>query len=267
MRQGVISVDPHTFDGMIRRLSRSLPRRSLIGGSFGASVLAAVGLGEDAKAKRVTAEACIPTGKKCPAEKPRGKQKNLGCDQCCQDYVNTVTNQKGKRVSTCACKPNGVTCGNPAHCCSGLCTGGICGGSQSPSAPVVGCDPRSGLNRVARDGPCTRGGAPCCCQDECVADEGGGTCLAPCGAGTQRCNEQCLPYCQLGEPHQSGCAECVCPPESTSSCTLGSGVYTRPDTCCGANQVCCRQGEIDDPDTINVCCDTCAVPPGTGCAA
>ena len=262
-------MDAVHFDALTRMLSTAGSRRSalagLLAGALGASVLAAVGLGEAAMAKKVTAQACIPTGKKCPAPKPRGrtgknrKPKTLGCDRCCQDFVNTSTNQKGKRVRTCACKPNGVTCGTPAHCCSGLCNGGICG------AAVV--DPLPDTNCVARDGQCTRGGTPCCGADECVSiDEGGrGICRPPCTPGTARCNEQCLPYCELGEPHQSGCNECVCPPETAIFCTLGTGA-TRPNTCCGANQVCCRQGEIGDPDTIIVCCDQCAETLGTGCA-
>jgi hypothetical protein len=266
-------VDPQNFDRMIGQLSRVLSRRSLVGGSLGAAVLSAVGLGETAGAKKVTAEACIPTGKKCPAKKPRGdKKKTLGCDQCCQDFVTTFRTKKGKRVKKCACTPNGVACGRSAQCCSGFCSGGIC---SSPSPAVAACDPHSGLNCVPRGEECSRGGAPCCCQDECLADESGGICAAPCGAGTQRCNEGCLPFCQLGEPHQSGCAECVCPPGTPLSCTLGTGAveYARPDTCCGeGTQGCCLLSPTDDPDdprTVNVCCDTesCAEPPGTGCAS
>ena len=71
-------MDPATFDGMTQRFSGALSRRQLVGGSVGASVLAAMGWGETTLAKRkrqrVGAEACIPSGKKCPSKKPRGKK-------------------------------------------------------------------------------------------------------------------------------------------------------------------------------------------------
>jgi hypothetical protein len=265
-RTGASSVDSQTFDRMIGQLARVLSRRSLVGGSLGAAVLSAVGLGEPAGAKKVTAEACIPTGKKCPAKKPRGDKKSLGCDRCCQDFVTTIRTKKGKRVKKCACTPNGVACGRSAQCCSGFCSGGIC---SSPSPAVAACDPHSGLNCVPRGEECSRGGTPCCCQDECLTgDSARGTCAAPCRAGTQRCNEGCLPFCQLGEPHAGGCAQCVCPPETSTfgNCTLGTA-YPLSDVCCGGTQVCCRQGELDDPDTILVCCDRCASTLGNGCAS
>jgi hypothetical protein len=43
----VVTVDPRNFDRMIGQLSQVLSRRSLMGNSFGASLLAAVGLGEE----------------------------------------------------------------------------------------------------------------------------------------------------------------------------------------------------------------------------
>jgi hypothetical protein len=118
-------VDPRTFDGMIRRLSGSLSRRSLVGGSIGASLLGVLGLGDEeglARSKRVRAEACIPTGKKCPSVKPRGKKKKqLGCNKCCQHHVDT-SGPKNK----CACTPDFFACTQSAHCCSGGCTDGVC---------------------------------------------------------------------------------------------------------------------------------------------
>jgi len=66
---------------LIQKLSASLSRRSLVGGPLGAAVLAAVGLGGDALAKKgahtegkkhkTGVEACIATGKKCSSKKPR----------------------------------------------------------------------------------------------------------------------------------------------------------------------------------------------------
>jgi hypothetical protein len=118
-------MDPRTFDGMIQKLSASLSRRKVVGGSVGAAVLTAVGLSDETSAKRkqneVQAEGCIPTGKKCPAKKPRGKKrKKLGCNQCCQRTV--VKGADGK--NRCGCRPDGADCGNEgrANCCSGACS-------------------------------------------------------------------------------------------------------------------------------------------------
>ena len=141
-------MDPHTFEGMIRKLSATLSRRSLVGGSVGASVLAAVGLGEETLAKkhRVTAEACIPTGKRCPSPKPRGRKgngkqgkdaKQLSCAECCQRHVITSTNAKGKRVKKCACKPVGLPCTQDTRwqCCTNVCAGDVCAPSSTPPTP------------------------------------------------------------------------------------------------------------------------------------
>jgi hypothetical protein len=129
-------VDPHTFEGMIRKLSATLSRRSLVGGSLGASVLAAVGLGEEtvAKKNRATAEACIPTGKRCPSPKPRGRKgrggkgnkgrraKKLTCDQCCQRRV--IQDSKGQNI--CHCAPEDQPCTETRECCDGRCLSGKC---------------------------------------------------------------------------------------------------------------------------------------------
>jgi hypothetical protein len=50
---GGVEVDPKKFDDVIRQLSQRLSRRSVVGGSLGATVLSAVGLGaaDDAEAK------------------------------------------------------------------------------------------------------------------------------------------------------------------------------------------------------------------------
>lgn len=125
-------MDPRTFDGMIQKLSASLSRRKVVGGSVGAAVLTAVGLSDETAAQRkqneVQAEGCISTGKKCPAKRLRGRTgkrraKKLGCNRCCQDAVETRTNNKGKKVNYCACRPDGADCGNKgrAACCSGIC--------------------------------------------------------------------------------------------------------------------------------------------------
>lgn len=134
---GAISVDPQKFEDMVRKLFATLSRRSLVGGSIGASMLAAVGLGEEAEAEKVGVEACIQTGKRCPSPKPRGRRggrrggrrrrrgrraKQLTCDQCCQRRV--TTNAKGQNI--CYCAPEGTQCSQTRECCDGRCIGGTC---------------------------------------------------------------------------------------------------------------------------------------------
>ena len=72
------------------------------------------------------AEACIPTGKKCPSPKPRGrsgknrkKPKQLGCDRCCQR--RTTTDASGQ--TRCSCAPANTPCTDTRECCSGVCAG------------------------------------------------------------------------------------------------------------------------------------------------
>jgi len=148
-------VEPGAFDAIVQKLSRVLSRRSLMGGSLGASVLTAVGLGNDVAAKNkkarskgkkpdVRAEDCIKTGKRCPARRVGGKHKHgkLGCDRCCQGRFVTITNAKGKQVNKCACKPEGEACSpdRSDQCCNGVCQGGTCGTKPSPPPP---CNPPS----------------------------------------------------------------------------------------------------------------------------
>jgi hypothetical protein len=119
----------------------------VVGGSVGAAVLTAVGLTEATPTKarknkknQVQAEACVPTGKKCPAKSPRRRRgrnrKSLGCNRCCQDAVVTVTNAKGETVNRCGCRPDGADCGGRgrANCCSGACDAA---GKCAASAPVI----------------------------------------------------------------------------------------------------------------------------------
>jgi len=151
-------VEPRTFDAIAQKLSRLLSRRSLVGGSLGASVLATVGLDNDASAKNkkvrgkgkspdVRTEDCIKTGKRCPAKRVGSKHKHgkLGCDRCCQGRSVTITNNKGKKVNKCACKPDGDACSpdRSQDCCNGVCQGGTCGTKPSPPPPPTPCNPPS----------------------------------------------------------------------------------------------------------------------------
>jgi hypothetical protein len=150
-------VDPQKFEGMVRKLSASLSRRSLVGGSVGASVLAAVGLGDEALARKeqVNSEACTPENRLCGCKnkknkkgdrKPKPWQKCRPCATCCHNYSVQVS----KKKSRCACKPHETECGNSTQCCSGVCGNGIC---QIGQCAELGqsCEEFFG-----------RGGTPCC---------------------------------------------------------------------------------------------------------
>jgi hypothetical protein len=115
-------VDSKQFDALVARLASSPSRRDALKGVAGGA-LAAVGLTSVASAKKkARAEACIPTGKRCPSKKPRGKKgKKLGCNKCCQRFVD-----RSGAKNKCACTPDSVACEKSAHCCSASCVGGTC---------------------------------------------------------------------------------------------------------------------------------------------
>jgi hypothetical protein len=131
-RKGDASVDSKQFDELVARLASGQSRRKALMGIAGGA-LASVGVTSVASAKnrkaraegsrnKAKAEACIPTGKKCPAPKPRGKsKKKLGCNKCCQRFVDT-SGSKNK----CACIPDTVACERDAYCCSNNCVSGKC---------------------------------------------------------------------------------------------------------------------------------------------
>lgn len=219
-------MDPRKFDGMIQKLSGALSRRSLVGGSVGAAVLAAVGLADDeAEAKKknrggVGAEACIPTGKKCPSKKPRGrtgkrKPKKLSCNQCCQRRV--TKNANGKNI--CYCAETGTACTETRECCDGTCQNNVC---------------------VTPTTPCRIGGALCtvgtqCCSGICETDG--------------RCADVCI---LLGN-------HC----DSDADCCSGHCNDTGPDatdTCAPCKPT---GGECNGGDSIECCSRVCNVDPIT----
>src|SRR4051794_37955026 len=94
-------------------------------------------------------EACIPTGKRCPSKKPRGKKgKRLGCNKCCQRFV--VTDAAGKKA--CGCQPNGNACtaDTASSCCSGVCDGATC----QRSADSCTSNSQCGDGAICVDGTC-----------------------------------------------------------------------------------------------------------------
>jgi hypothetical protein len=253
-------VDPQTFDRIIGQLARVLSRRSLVGGSLGAAVLSAVGLGDESLARKqgrndgtARAEACVPTGKKCPARKPRGKKGvTLSCKQCCQGFSVTSKNKKGQKVRTCACKPVGKPADRPSQCCSGLSDGSFCT-NPSPRPTVSEPPPQPCL---CSSGNCCETGEQCCPQGEDPPT--GSIC---CGDDTACACGNCVPRCDLDTPFAS--CTCACRPEHVP-CTVGSE-NPFDFTCCEESGHCCAVGT--SPNQFVTCCVPPAVcqPGGAGC--
>src|SRR4051812_34104846 len=247
-----VSVDPRTFDEIVRRLAGSATRRSVLAGS----VLTALGLGEAALAKKqgradakttVTAEACIPSGKKCPAKRPRGKKgKKLGCDKCCQGF--TQPNPRGGLK--CACKPNGQACSSEgaAQCCTATCTNGVCAnaGPEPCSAIGVSCT----ANAQCCIGICNVGGSdigpinrpnPGTANKCAFCLTGGATC-DPNSFSVQCCS---FPGCDPTTNRCCSVAGETCTPTGSTATVPAQG------TCCRTGDRCPVAGNVG---TANVCC-------------
>lgn len=139
-------MDPQQFDRLILRYSGAVSRRLFTGGALGASLLTLAGINAAGarhsprqEQDEVGAEACIPTGKKCPAPKSRKgrhrSRRTLGCDKCCQRRF--ITRSNGKNV--CYCVPVGESCNDTRECCDGRCFNGICTlGACTPPQTLCG---------------------------------------------------------------------------------------------------------------------------------
>ncbi len=122
-------------------------------------------------------EACIPTGKRCPARKPRGKKgKKLGCTQCCQQ--TTATNASGQKV--CACQPTGTACTTETAfaCCTGICTTGACSAGHCPQC--------SGTTPICQGAICMACTSTSQCPANTLCDVASGACL-PCDVCPSGC--------------------------------------------------------------------------------
>jgi hypothetical protein len=179
--------------------------------------------GQDAKS-----EACIPTGQRCPAKKPRGKKgKKLGCDDCCQGSF--TTDETGAKI--CGCQPNGSACteDTATSCCSGFCFGGTCQATTPCSAECSGCCDGSGT--------CQAGTTVAVCGKD------GATCSA-CSGDT--------PLCKRGVC--TGCTnQSQCP--ANTICT-GSGACLTCDVCASGCPFTSVQAAIDarpDQRTFAIC--------------
>jgi len=219
-------VDPHRLNAMIRRLVQTHSRRSLVGGSLTASVLAALGLDQDVIARKsgVATEACIPTGSKCPAKRRRGKHgRKLSCKHCCQGF--SIRGRKGKHK--CSCKPGGQPCTafSASDCCTGTCQGGFCASvSLGPQCEADGTDCASDAECCS--GICNTGGS----NFTGTADE-----CAQCRTGRARC---------AADP-TSCCGARTC----TASDRGGANPNTR---CCSLLNERCS----NDSGTTGACCTT-----------
>lgn len=89
-------MDQRRFDALARALGRPAGRRAAV-----AAMLAALAGGARGAA------ACTAEGRKC------GTRKTKPCTKCCTYH------SENKR---CACKPNGMACGNDLECCGGWCS-------------------------------------------------------------------------------------------------------------------------------------------------
>jgi len=116
-------MNAHRFGQLPRLLARGRSRRALVGCSLAASLIAALGGGEETAGKgkgkgKTRSERCVPAGRRCGT-----KKNDRSCKDCCHRNHTTTTGGKKKK---CACKGDGLACGNPSQCCSASCQGGVC---------------------------------------------------------------------------------------------------------------------------------------------
>ena len=224
-------MDVRTFDGMIQHLSQALSRRSLVGGSLGAAVLAAVGLGDEVLARKqgriqnkkttARAEHRLDFGERCDPPKTKHGKKHR-CNRCRTGFSVATTNSKGKPVHRCACKPVGQPSSSDAQwqCCSGLSDGAVCVNPSTAAPPPcltvgAGCTPGAGASCCAGL-TCPASGAPstgtCCTPNggACTAATAGQCCTSNCtstGSFTGACcSKEAQPCTNTGNvPVQSTC--------------------------------------------------------------
>lgn len=131
-------MDQDKFDALVQKIASSASRRGVVRGAVSSAM--AVGLGTvavksaDAKKKGKGKdkdkggpedERCAPNGRKCGkcGKKKNGKPRCKPCKKCCSRYSEKAPNG----TKRCQCKRDGMDCRNGAQCCSGSCTGGVCG--------------------------------------------------------------------------------------------------------------------------------------------
>ena len=234
-------MDPQKFESLVRQLSASLSRRSLVGGSVGASVLTAVGLGDEtlAKKEQVSSEACTPENRLCGCKnkkgdgKPKPWQKCRPCSTCCHNYSVKVRKKKRR----CACKPHETECGNSTQCCSGVCGNGLCQPGQCAElGQACNEDGRGGIRCCDIAGA---GNFASCAQ----TSEAPGTCTV-CAASGGACNpdvfiRQCCVTEDICHPltktcgAEPACLSDACDPNEPDACWAGTACVP-DDRCRGA---------------------------------
>lgn len=155
-------MDAKRLDSLAKMIGRMSSRRAALRAAV-ASALAITTAAGSVSAKKtrggVGSEACIQTGKRCPATKPRGtRKKKLSCDQCCQRHFDIASNGK----KTCACQPEGLPCTAPFECCAGICENSVCKPTK-PACLDAGASCKFG--KPAPDLECSSG---ICGPDGCV---------------------------------------------------------------------------------------------------
>jgi hypothetical protein len=216
--------------------------------------------------RRLRAETCIPTGKPCPAKKPRGhdkhgKARKLSCNRCCQKHTTVVDGQ-----TQCACQPDGLPCQLITECCSGICTNGVCGRtnpsppsppppSPPPTPPPPPPPPPPNFLEICGIGyeTCTNSTDGCCVAgQDCCLTPGTGingccgvdyTCLEPdLTFPDGRCNPPCDdPNFPLACTNQNGC----CPTTHTFCCPNDGGCCSpEAPVCCPELNWCCSPGFV-----------------------
>ncbi len=176
-------MDERRFDAALRALNAGTTRRR------GLAAAAGVRLG-----RGVATASAASRGKKPKPEGPCGDGSAAAnrCtknSQCCTKYC---------AEDMCRCKPNYMSCGNDAHCCSGLCVNGRCDGGCKPEG--TRCEENfnccSGLACVesrcasSNKAKCSKSNCAGCCDGTvCRAGSRQGACgasgaaCAACGAG------------------------------------------------------------------------------------
>jgi hypothetical protein len=268
-------MDEPAFDGLVRSLSSSPTRRSLLRllTSLPLGALLAIPVSEEptdarrrkahrhqarhqhrqAKTQRrreqrkdAHGEACIPTGQRCPSRKPRGKKKGkkLSCRHCCQGTA--VTAAGGKQV--CGCLPNGQSCTDATACCSGFCNGTACQAAPCSAAiPCPACQRcgSDGLCALLADGTACDDGNACTQSDTCQGGRCVGTTPVVCPPPAGQCHDA-----GTCDPTNGTCTYPTLAPDGTS-CDGGN-------VCCGGNCVqCCSNTNCSGTTPICSAAHTC----------
>jgi hypothetical protein len=110
------TLDSRKFDELVQRLSESLSRRNIVGGTVGASLLAAAGLG----AGEAGEDALAKGHGKGRGKDHRGRAHEHDADAGHKKHHHRKKKKKKK------CKKVGQSCASKKCCKNLLCSGGIC---------------------------------------------------------------------------------------------------------------------------------------------